>query len=158
MEAIEKVINSPHKLEIFLVVLAAILAVQFCVKLWDYFKQRFGIETATMRRERLQSESIEALKTEFSTIKHDQAELLQNVDNLTRIVNKMQEQNNSAERARLKDRIGQSYRYYKERGCWTRMEKDAFDDLIASYEAAGGENSFVHEVCQPKSLEWDIID
>ena len=158
MEAIEKVINSPHKLEIFLVVLAAILAVQFVIKLWDYFRQRFGIETEAMRRERLQSESIETLKAEFSAIKRDQVELLQNVGNLTNIVNKMQEQNNAAERARLKDRIGQSYRYYKEKGHWNRMEKDAFDDLIASYEAAGGENSFVHEVCQPKSLEWDIID
>lgn len=31
------------------------------------------------------------------------------------------------------------------------MEKKAFEDLIADYEAHGGENSFVHSVCKPES-------
>lgn len=31
------------------------------------------------------------------------------------------------------------------------MEKEAFEDLIADYEAHGGENSFVHSICKPES-------
>ena len=57
-----------------------------------------------------------------------------------------------------KDRISQSYRYYHAKGQWNSMEKEAFDGLIRDYESHGGENSFVHSVCEPESCTWKIVD
>lgn len=80
------------------------------------------------------------------------------LDSLSKQVQKMQEKNDAADRSALRDRIGQSYRYYNQRKKWTRLEKEAFDGLIQSYENAGGLNGMVHQVCIPASLTWEIID
>ena len=158
MDTIELVLNSPHKAELFLVCVAAIVAVKFVIGLIDWFKERFGISTANSRREQEQSETIETLKTEVDQIKTDQSEVMECLNQLKTSVDKMQAKQDSADRARLKDRIGQAYRYYKEKGEWNYMEKEAFDDLVSSYEQSGGENSFVHDICVPASLEWKIIE
>ena len=52
MDAIEHLINSPHKGEFFIACVCAIVAVQFVVKLMDWFRERFGITTASSRREK----------------------------------------------------------------------------------------------------------
>ena len=70
----------------------------------------------------------------------------------------MQDKNDLQEKARLKDRISQVYRYYHKEQKWTSMEKESFSDLIRSYEASGGKNSFVHSICEPESETWEIID
>lgn len=80
------------------------------------------------------------------------------IQDLSNKVNEMQESTNATERSRLKDRLGQSFRYYNQRGQWNLMEKEAFDDLVKSYEDAGGKNSFVHTVCVPASMQWKVID
>ena len=158
MDELEMLLKSPHKFETFVVVIAAILVFQFIIKLIDWFRDRFGITTASSRREKEQSETIITLKTEVEQIKKDQSEVMERLTGLKNSVDKMQEKQDSADRARLKDRIGQAYRYYKEKGEWNLMEKEAFNDLVTSYELAGGENSFVHDVCVPASLEWKIIN
>lgn len=61
-------------------------------------------------------------------------------------------------RAELKDRIGQSYRFYHEQGKWNHMEKEALEDLITEYEDAGGDNSFVHSKVQQEMYTWELID
>ena len=61
-------------------------------------------------------------------------------------------------RAELKDRISQHYRYHHATGKWTSMEKEALTDLIAEYEAAGGDNSFVHTTVAAEMYTWEIID
>ena len=38
------------------------------------------------------------------------------------------------------------------------MEREAFNDLISDYEAHGGQNSFVHSICEPESQTWNVID
>ena len=124
----------------------------------DWVRERFGITTASSRREQEQSETISTLKTEVEQIKKDQTEVMECLNGLKDSVDKMQAKQDSADRARLKDRIGQAYRYYKDKGEWNLMEKEAFNDLVISYELAGGQNSFVHDVCVPASLEWKVID
>ena len=84
--------------------------------------------------------------------------LTNNINGLTTRVHDMQTKNDASDRARIKDRIAQSYRFYHEKKQWTHMEKEAFEDLIASYEAAGGTNSFVHSICEPECQTWIIID
>ena len=68
-----------------------------------------------------------------------------------------QEQQNKRVRADLKDKIGQSYRYYHEKGKWNDMEKEALEELIESYENAKGDNSFVHSVVAKEMYTWDLI-
>lgn len=60
-------------------------------------------------------------------------------------------------RAELKDRIGQAYRYYNETKEWTEMEKESLEGLIEEYEAAGGENSFVHSKVQKEMYTWNLV-
>lgn len=61
-------------------------------------------------------------------------------------------------RAELKDRIGQAYRYYNQLGSWNSMEKEALEGLIEEYEAAGGENSFVHSKVQKEMYTWTLVE
>ena len=61
-------------------------------------------------------------------------------------------------RAELKDKIGRSYRYYHNLGEITDMELEALEDLIAEYEAADGENSFVHSIVQKEMYTWKRIN
>ena len=84
--------------------------------------------------------------------------LTKNINGLAENVNDMQTKNDANDRARIKDRIAQSYRFYHEKKQWTHMEKEAFEDLIASYENSGGTNSFVHSICEPESQTWIVID
>lgn len=63
--------------------------------------------------------------------------------------------NNKRIRAELKDKISQSYRYYHSLGKINDMELEALEDLIEEYEAADGENSFVHSIVQKEMYTWE---
>ena len=71
MEFIEHLINAPHKGETFIIVIAAILSVQFLVKVYDFFVERFGLETKGTKREKKQIESITKLEQEVDEIKKE---------------------------------------------------------------------------------------
>lgn len=60
-------------------------------------------------------------------------------------------------RAELKDCIGERYRRYHAKGEINDMEYEALEDLIEEYEAAGGENSFVHSVVQCEMPTWTRV-
>lgn len=74
------------------------------------------------------------------------------------IQDRVKETADASKRAELKDRIAQSYRYHSALGRWTKMDEDAFRDLIQDYEAHGGTNSFIHSICEPESYLWKITD
>ena len=124
-----------------------------------------GIETKWMREKREQKEDLESLK-EHNTEQDDKIGLViesmsrleESVNDISTSVQNMQKRSDERERNMLRDRIGQSYRYYNERGYWNRMEKEAFDGLISSYELVGGKNGFIHDKCIPASMEWKIVD
>lgn len=158
MDVIEYLINAPHKGETFLFIIAIIIGTQFIVKLWDWFIQRFEIETKSTKREKLQVQSINQLETNVQNLISDQEKIKNALEKLGAELNNMQDKQDAANRARIRDRIGQAYRYYSDKGQWTSMEKEAFDGLITSYEEAGGTNSFIHTTCQPKSSEWKIVE
>lgn len=80
------------------------------------------------------------------------------LDNLAQVFQDMQKKEDFKERSKLKDRISQAYRYYHKEQKWTEMDKESFNDLIRAYEASGGSNSFVHSVCEPESLTWEVIE
>ena len=128
MDAIEKLLSNPHASETIFYLVIALVACEFIIKLFDWFVKRFGIETKDMRHEREQSEyitklrrEVDGIKTDQELIKKDQTEIITCLTELKNTVNDMQNKNDASERARLKDRIAQSYRYYKEKGEWSSM-------------------------------------
>lgn len=68
-----------------------------------------------------------------------------------------EQKHNKRIRAELKDKISQLYRYYHALGQIHDMELEALEDLIEEYEAAQGQNSFVHSVVQKEMYTWTRI-
>lgn len=71
MESIDFILNSPHKAETFIIVIAAMLSMKLFINLWDFFKEKFGLETKGMRREKMQIDQINTLKSEMNDIKEE---------------------------------------------------------------------------------------
>lgn len=117
-------------------------------------KHNEDISKASERDQELK-ESIQAISQKIDVLSTMMVELQQNNDER---FNAMSEKNDISERAKLKDRIAQSYRYHHEHQEWTRMDQEAFRGLIADYENHGGENSFVHDICEPESYTWKLLD
>lgn len=69
-----------------------------------------------------------------------------------------EEKMNKRVQSDIKERISQSYRHYNLSKKITRMELDALEDLISTYETYGGENSFVHSVVQKEMYTWEVIE
>ena len=149
-----------------LIFIAAIIIVFiWIIDKWSWIVNRFGLQTKASRRETKQDEDIVELKNHAKRTDDNFEKILRSVEGLQTSIKEvseqviaMQKRNDESEMNQLRDRIGQSYRYYKAKGCWNEMEKEAFNGLIASYEKAGGTNGFVHSIAIPASLEWQIID
>lgn len=88
------------------------------------------------------------------------------VDDMATVLKYMKETQDNDKLAEYKDKISQSYRYYKARKYsnnepypyWNIMEKESLMGLIRAYESHGGENSFVHSIVEPECLTWKIVD
>lgn len=95
-------------------------------------------------------------------LKNSLLEISNKIDNMQTQTDKRFEEseakNNKRIRAELKDKISQSYRYYHSLGKINDMELEALEDLIAEYEAAKGENSFVHSVVQKEMYTWEKVE
>ena len=70
----------------------------------------------------------------------------------------LEEKHNKRVRAEMKDKISQLYRYYHEKQEWNDMEKEALNDLIRSYEDAGGENYFIHSAVEVERYSWKVVE
>ena len=106
MDTIEYLINAPHKGEAFLIIIAIIISVQFFIKLWDWFIQRFEIETKSTKREKMQIKSIGQLETNVQNLITDQEEIKNALIKLGEELNNMQDKQDASDRARIRDRIG----------------------------------------------------
>lgn len=69
-----------------------------------------------------------------------------------------EEKQNKRVQSEIKERIAQSYRRYSSTKTINHMELEALEDLILTYEAHGGENSFVHSVVQKEMYTWEVIE
>ena len=69
--------------------------------------------------------------------------------------NSNEEKENKRVQADIKDRIAQYYRHYNTVKKISPMELEGLEDLIASYELHGGENSFVHSAVQKEMYTWE---
>lgn len=80
------------------------------------------------------------------------------IDNLTKIVVKMEEKNSKTKRAEIKAKIEGIYRECHPAMTCTDMALETLKELIEEYEAHGGDNSFVHSTVEPEMYEWKIIN
>lgn len=69
-----------------------------------------------------------------------------------------EQRENERVQAELKDKISDSYRRYHEKQQINEMEFEALKGLIKTYEAYGGENSFVHSKVEPEMYTWEQIE
>lgn len=146
------------------IVIAGLALFSSIGKLWEYFIEKTGIttkrkirETATAEMITRHDEDIVKLRECDKNIEESVRQIAITVENLNCKIDRMQDKIDSGKRAQLKDRIGECYRQYHERGSWTAMEREAFNDLVKSYEHHGGTNSFVHDICLPESYTWKVV-
>lgn len=85
-----------------------------------------------------------------------QNKLTDKVDDICKKLIDMEEKENKRVQSEIKERIAQSYRQYSETKRISSMELEALEDLIETYEAHGGENSFVHSVVQKEMYTWEV--
>lgn len=69
-----------------------------------------------------------------------------------------EEKENKRVQSEIKDKIAQLYRQYNATKTISDMEFEALEDLIETYEAHGGENSFVHSVVQKEMYTWKKVN
>lgn len=144
---------------------AIIIFFVFILQKTDWIAERFGITSKRKLAEERQEKEIENLKAHAEKTDGNFEKVFTSIETLQESINtvsdrvaEMQRRNDENERSKLKDRIAQSYRYHKSHGYWSSMDKEAFNDLVKAYEAAGGKNSFIHSVCIPNTLQFDVVD
>ena len=102
MGEIQAVLESPNKITIFLTVIAAFVAIQFILKLLDYFTSRFGIETKVSLDKKRTKAEIDAIKAEMDQVRETQKKMLESQDKIIAAVDKLdkREIKNEIERKR----------------------------------------------------------
>lgn len=186
VDPIEALFNIDFSI-LFVQVFVVLLGIKTIITVVEWFLKKTGLETKGMRKRREDrellaktSKNIDSLSENLTllTQKHEKDiqtiyennlkyreqsqeirdDLKSNIENISQKIDDMTERNNKRIRAELKDRIGQSYRYYHQVRKINDMELNALEDLIESYELANGDNSFVHSVVQKEMYTWEKVD
>ena len=136
----------------------------FTLKVSDVYgalKSKTGFTTKWELERKEEREAIAAHSRELGEIKQNLAAVRDKLNVLSSMIVELQNKEDESERYDLKARISSLYRMYHTRyeseplnPVWSQMEKESFNGLIKSYENHGGQNSFVHEKCQPESEQW----
>ena len=98
-----------------------------------------------------------------------QKELNNKIDSIVHVLDEMQKntderfaqseaKTNKRVQSDIKERIAQSYRRYDKAKKISRMELEALEDLIDTYESFGGQNSFVHSIVQKEMYTWEVAE
>lgn len=119
-----------------------------CKRMKEYEQNRVNDRAQSFKIQKELTDAISKLTQELASLKKTTEERYQ----------QSLERENKRARAELKDRIGESYRFFHTTKRWNSMEKEALEDLIQEYEDAGGKNSFVHSVVQEEMYTWELID
>lgn len=101
----------------------------------------------TVSQERI-SESINSLSDKLAEMQ----------ENTNKRFKENDEKQNKRIQAELKDKIGQSYRYYHNVKQINDIELETLEGLIQTYEDYGGTNSFVHSLVQKEMYTWEHVD
>lgn len=143
---------------------AVIIVFVWAIQKWDFICQKFGIKTKRKLAEEKQDNDISELKEHAKKTDGNIDKLLMSIETLQASVHSvsdqvqvLQKKNDMNEAARLKDRIAQGYRYYRDKKRWTSMEKEAMEEMVRAYSQYS-ENSFVHSIVEKEMHTWEVID
>lgn len=106
----------------------------------------------------IQKELITSQENISKLINSLEKKLTEMQDNTDKRFKENEEKENRRVQAELKDKIGQSYRYYHEVKKINDIEMETLEGLIKTYEDYGGKNSFVHSLVQKEMYTWEHID
>lgn len=109
--------------------------------------QSFQIQKELIDAQKQISASLESVEKKLDQMKIDTDERFK----------KSEKKQNDRARAELKDKIGNSYRYYHNKQKISHMELEALEDLIKAYYEAGG-NGFVKNTVEPELYCWEVTD
>lgn len=154
MNYLEQILQYSEWNNWFIIFVCLICAFKFLVDLYDWACKRFGWDNKRLKK----VNTLNKHERDIEEVKEQLQKVVGKVNTMAQMIIEMQERSDATERARIKDRIAQSYHYYHKKQEWTKMEKEAFNDLILDYEAHSGSNSFVHSICEPESYTWRVID
>lgn len=154
----------------YLLVILGFFAILFACKeiieIFSYFKKKFRIKFGADSDKESIEKRIGTLEKHDNWQYNELTKISEVVDNIKDEVTLMRKQRDEDKLAEYKDKVGQSYRCYKERKYsekepvpyWNHMEKEALEGLIKQYESHGGKNSFVHSIVEPEMQTWKVID
>lgn len=134
MDELNQLLSVSDKGEVIVTILAALLFFQLIVKLFDYFKERFGISTNASRREKEQSEKINKIEEETQELKQ-----LQESDHeeMKKFQTNIMDALDGIKKAMLDDKIERMRYEILDFGnaCQKRdYSKENFDHILATYD------------------------
>lgn len=107
-------------------------------------------------------DEVKAMKKDYEILLEDNHRnfdyITKKIDGIVEAINGILEYNKNRDKADLKEQIRSKYDVYHEKQSITKNEKESLMDLISSYEAAGGDNSFVHSLVLPEILSLPETD
>ena len=119
-------------------------------------KKQHSDDTAEIHREI--KDFISEIKGQMKRYDDNQEKISESVKDILRRVDQSEERQNKRVQAEIKDKIAHLYRRYNSNKSISKMQLEALEDLIKTYEDHGGENSFVHSVVQKEMYTWKQID
>lgn len=134
MDELEFILKNPHIHEVFLVCVAAIITVKFIIGLVDWFRERFGISTATSRREQEQSERIAKIEEETEELQKTQEK---DHEEMRSFQNKIMDALNGIRKSMLDDKIERMRYEILDFGnaCQKRdYNKESYDHVLQTYD------------------------
>ena len=145
---------------------AILFAIKEIIEIFSYFKKKFRIKTGADEDKETLEERIATLERHDKWQYNEISKISDVVEHIKDEVTLMRKQRDEDKLAEYKDKVGQSYRCYKERKYseeepipdWNHMEKEALEGLIKQYESHGGKNSFVHSIVEPEMQTWKVIE
>ena len=105
-----------------------------------------------------QLRNVEHYKEADAELRGQIKEISDKVSVVANMIIEMQARVDETNRAKLKDRIREAYAEHHPTQKISKMEREALEDLIKSYELAGGTNSFVHTLVEPELYTWELVD
>lgn len=144
---------------VFILLLASVESFNAITK----FLSCYGIETKWSKHRKHEQDMLTKHDTQLNELSCDVRAVKDKINVLSQMMLEMQEKSDASERAKLKDRLTQAYRYYKENAektgemTWSDLEDDAFWSMYDDYVNRGG-NHYVRDTIEPYMREFKVIE
>lgn len=155
---------------VIITICALLFACQIIIKAYTEVRGFFGLETKQSLRRIKDQHLLDEHENKMNIIISGNAQNSKDIkvtndkiNVLSQMILDMQEKSDISERAQLKDRLTQIYRYHKEKvengnkKEWGELEADAFWDMYSDYVERGG-NHFIKTVVEPYMRDFRVIE